>query len=121
MISETAFMNCENLPEIMRNKFDRPWTFVGKIRGTPRTIASVCRCSVVRPAVENGYRIIVPDAFKVVECDGYVFYAEPYLPPFGPGVYVIVYFGVCEKCGLVHWGHSDVPLSGLKAFVQKGW
>lgn len=100
IISETTFLNCENLPKEMAAALDRPWNFCGMVDWEVPDMGCLCiRCS--KPSWElvvmRGHRFITDDMISVM-----------------------VYFGTCDRCHDVYWAHSGPPFRRVMSAVPVG-
>lgn len=114
MITETAFLDCENLPEAMAACFDRPWNFLGEVRGfAPYAMFYCKRCnrrpvSVLRTAIVDCDEMITQ-----VYLVGHKFITDDMIE-------VLVYFGTCDRCHDVYWARSGPPFRRVAARVPVG-
>lgn len=109
MISETTFLDCENLPSIMADRLDQPWNFLGEVKTNHRTFMCRCgKCNTREPVFKpkQTYADFAP--VVVVVCDDYLFITDDMIE-------VIVYFGVCQKCDSVYWARSGPPFRSARA------
>lgn len=108
MISETAFINCENIPADMRGQFDKPWYFVGEAHAKAPYVQCLCKkCN--KPACY--WKIDDPiKMMQIVYMPAHQFITDDML-------LVIVFFGVCDACGTVHWARSGAPFKRVRSCV----
>lgn len=103
MISETAFINCENIPADMRGQFDKPWHFVGEVtEDTPALICDCHKCTWNLRTYLKKHRVYMP-AHQFITDDMLL---------------VIVFFGACDACGTVHWARSGAPFKRVRSCVS---
>lgn len=115
MISETAFLDCENLPAEMVGRFDQPWHFVGEVRrGGPSLYAGCVQCHSRRNPLQLRF---YPDGIAsvckpvpIVSMKGYPFITDDMIE-------VVVYFGVCDDCDAVHWARQGPPFKRARRRV----
>ncbi len=113
MISETAFLDCEDTPPEMVEQFDRPWHFLGEVKGElPSVMKAYCgRCHVIHfeppQATSQPCR---PSSFQVVDLPGHQFITDDMIQ-------VVVYFGVCGNCGAVFWARQGPPFRRVRRLV----
>lgn len=110
MISETAFMNCENCPEVMRGQFDKPWHYLGDVKHGHNYLNVVCKCQQKLPALAFIEEPVEFREMSIMSLRSFKFITDDML-------IVIVYFGVCEQCGRVVWAKEGPPFERARAFV----
>ena len=110
MISETAFLNCENLPAEMSSAIDLPWNFLGEITDGRDFLRCVClKCSpmplptAIVPLQFRDYRT------QTVDLRGHWFIT-------GDMLEVLVFFGRCDWCGSVFWARRGPPFRRVRSF-----
>lgn len=112
MISETAIMDVENLPDEIAVWFDRPWNFVGEVKrkSCPSFVDVACRrCSGSLVSFDLSTAITTTK----VALKGYLFITDDMIE-------VTVYFGVCETCGSVYWAREGPPFKRARCYGRVG-
>lgn len=113
MITETAFIGCDNLPQEMAVRLDKGWTFVGEIKTNSLYHNCVCvKCSR-RPISYRARVERLEFRAEVVSLRSYLFVNDDMIE-------VKVYFGVCEMCDSVYWGRSGPPFRRVRSGVLLG-
>ena len=114
ILPETAFLDCENVPSEMAECFDKPWYFVGEVTGVRPHLQYICnRCSARRmPSLFDVNALTDYEPIHVVAMRGHRFITDDMLE-------VVVYFGVCEHCGRVHWARQGPPFKRARRLVTE--
>lgn len=109
MISESAFIGCENCPEVMKGQFDKPWHYLGDVKPGQHFLNVVCKC---QQAPLNFLAEVheVPEPMEIMSLRPFTFVTDDML-------IVIVYFGVCGECGRVVWAKEGPPFKRARSFV----
>lgn len=104
MMSETDLMNCQDVPQVMQDAFDKPWEFVGETKeGVARLHSRCSPCSA--PDLVGFFSPTMDYAFKpmqIVDLEGYKFITDDM-------IVCMIYFGTCSKCGRVIWARQGPP------------
>lgn len=113
MISETTFLDCENISIEMSSRFDQPWTFVGEVKKEVNYLKARCeKCNRYHNPVEINFNSItaINDVITTVMLKSYLFITDDKLE-------VIIFFGVCEKCDTVHWARQEPPFKRARSYI----
>lgn len=111
MISETAILGCDNLPESMRGQFDKPWNFVGEVKTNRMDL--MCHCKKCNMADVNYFKPqqrATPQRLVFVRMAGHLFVTDDMIE-------VMVYFGVCQECEAIYWARSGPPFRRARRCV----
>jgi len=111
MITETAFMDCENLPAEMASRFDVAWNFVGEVKTNLPHVRVLChKCAPQVSVWIDACNGSLEDEYMQVELRGHLFITEDMLE-------VVVYFGVCERCDAVYWARQGPPFRMVRNYI----
>lgn len=114
MITETAFVGAENLPQEMARSLDKPWTFVGEVRSNRSVVECLCECQrrpCLTPSHSRHTAMVLPAKMRITDLFGHDFITDDLL-------IVRVYFGVCVECGRVHWARQGPPFQRVRRMVE---
>ena len=110
MIGETAFMDCDNLPEEMADSFDKPWNFVGEVKTNLTYLKVHCaKCNPPRKIAPS--KLPEPHMVHIVVLLEYPFVT-------GDMLEVRVYFGICDKCDGVYWARQGPPFKRVSSYIE---
>ena len=113
MISETALMDCENVPPEMSARFDQPWHFLGEVKGSPYHLHAMCGKCLTLERDSSMWYSELPIHYKppiIVNMKSHLFITDDMLE-------VRVYFGVCDKCDSVYWARQGPPFKRARCLV----
>lgn len=116
ILPETAFFNCENLPEEMSAQFDRPWNYLGDVTVKHPHLRAVCeKCRQRKSKLPMMYCSSPKEPYaprlETIEMPGQLFITDDMLE-------VIVYFGVCKTCGSVYWAKQGPPFRRVRSYCH---
>ena len=111
MITETAFVDCENTPAAMVGRFDDPWNFIGEVKTNHSSLRCYCeKCNRGDFQYSPKEAPFEYNPIPIVDMPGYLFVTTDMIE-------VMVYFGVCRDCDSVYWARSGPPFRRAKACV----
>ena len=110
MISETALLDCEDVPACMSERFDQPWHFVGEVEPKHYSLNAVCMRCADRPIRLKEQIRVEEIIYQIVPMQSYLFITDDMIE-------VTIYFGVCDKCDRVYWARQGPPFTRARCFA----